>query len=436
MSLELNNKIKINTYKNATFQVISILVGFYIYPLLVGYMDDIVLGVWFTLLSIASWFMILDLGISHGLRNRLTELIVRNKIKLSKAYLSSTYYYFSLFLLVILLVSSIGIYFSNLYYIFNVTEDIVPDLNLAVIIILITIITNLFFTINYSLSNALQNASFVNFRNMLFNLSMIIMLLIMIFIMEGSLLGLSILFLLSNTFINIFSTLFLYKRNLHFIPSIKLISFKLFKSNLKLGLSFFLINISAIIMFSTDTLLISHLLGPEHVIYYALTLKVFIAFTMVQGFYIGPLWSAYSAKYLEKDFDWIQKTIKKSLLITLFLYLCILITISVFNHILNIWIGNSDYYNFDLIVAIAIYVSVRLWSSNFSTLLNGLSLTHLQLKTSIAATLLNIPLSIYLVKYTSLGIAGIAYGSAISLSIFAVIAPFYTYKILKRESYK
>jgi Na+-driven multidrug efflux pump len=157
---------------------------------------------------------------------------------------------------------------------------------------------------------------------------------------------------------------------------------------------------------------------------------------MVQGFYIGPLWSAYSAKYLEKDFDWIQKTIKKSLLITLFLYLCILITISVFNHILNIWIGNSDYYNFDLIVAIAIYVSVRLWSSNFSTLLNGLSLTHLQLKTSIAATLLNIPLSIYLVKYTSLGIAGIAYGSAISLSIFAVIAPFYTYKILKRESYK
>ena len=45
--------------------------------------------------------------------------------------------------------------------------------------------------------------------------------------------------------------------------------------------------------------------------------------------------------------------------------------------------------------------------------------------------LLNIPLSIFLSINLNLGLLGIAYGTAISMSLFAVIGPFYTYNILK-----
>lgn len=433
MSLELNNKIKINTYKNAIFQAVSIALSFYLYPLLVGYLEPLSLGVWFTILSITSWFMILDIGLSHGLRNKLSELIVKKKIYLSKTYLSSTYYYFGFFLFLLLLLIGIILWFIDVSFIFNIEKGAIADLNLVVFIVFSTVILNLFFTINFSLSNAMQNASFTNFRNMLFNIQMILILSILMYMKKGTLLDMAVVFMLSNMLVNAFTTYILYKKYDIFLPSFKLVSYKYFSNNLKLGLDFFIINISSLIMFSTDSILIAQLIGVEHVTQYTIIIKVFSAFVMLQSFYIGPLWSAYSEKYYHKDFPWINNTLMKSILVTFVIYIFIGLSILLFSNILMIWFGNSDYYNEPLIIAIAIYIMVRLWSSNFSTILNGLSITVFQKYTSIIATIINLPLSIYLVKYTSLGIAGIAYGSAISLGIFALIAPFYTYRILKRE---
>ena len=115
----LDKKIKVNTFWNAIYQFLSISIGFYMYPLLVNYLDDISLGVWFTLMSIASWFLLFDIGISNGLRNKLSELIAEKRFWLSKAYLSSTYFYFALFLIGILFCISILIYFINIYSVFN-----------------------------------------------------------------------------------------------------------------------------------------------------------------------------------------------------------------------------------------------------------------------------------------------------------------------------
>lgn len=433
MSIELNKIIRYNVYKNGIFQSITIGVGFYIYPLLVGYLNETVLGVWFTLMSVASWFMILDIGIAQGLRNKLTELIVKNKIKSSKAYLSSTYYYFALFLLFIISGLGVLIIFVDLHFVFNVKENSVPYLNLSVFLVLITICINLFFSINYSLSNALQNASFTNYRNMLYSVTMITLLIIMTYLGGGNILSISIIFIVSNVIVNIFTTIFLYKNNLQFLPSYKLASFRLFKDNLTVGVEFFIINISSIIMFSTDTMLVTHLLGAENVVYYALTLKFFMGFLMIQWLYVGPLWSAYTDKYHRGDFAWIVATCKKSILLACLLCVGIICSNIVFDDILNLWIGDKTYYNRALVVSVSALVAIRIWNSNFSTLLNGLGLTKLQMKTAIIATALNIPLSIYLVKYLDIGISGIAYGSTLSLSIFAFIAPFYSYKILKNR---
>lgn len=53
------------------------------------------------------------------------------------------------------------------------------------------------------------------------------------------------------------------------------------------GTRFFIIGIAAIIVWSTDNLVISHFLGPEDVTRYAVTFKLFVTgfslFTMVHG---------------------------------------------------------------------------------------------------------------------------------------------------------
>ena len=247
----------------------------------------------------------------------------------------------------------------------------------------------------------------------------------------GSLFKLSILFFVSNLSVNILMTLILYLRNSEFRPRLNLVSFKLFKKNFRVSLDFFLINISSVVIFSTDTIMISHLFGAEHVVSYSVTLKIFSAFLMVLWFYTAPLWSAYSEKFHKNDFNWILKMFKRSLGLSLGLFIVIITTFFNFEKILELWVGDNNYYDVNLVLSISLLISIRIWNGNFSTLLNGLGLTSLQMKLSIITMFINIPLSILLAKYLEMGISGIAYGSSISLSLFAVISPFYIYNYLK-----
>jgi Na+-driven multidrug efflux pump len=150
-------------------------------------------------------------------------------------------------------------------------------------------------------------------------------------------------------------------------------------------------------------------------------------------FYTAPLWSAYSEKFHSNDFNWIKKTLYKSILLTFGLFILMIIVVINFEIILELWIGENNYYDKKLVIAIAILIGVRMWSGNFSTLLNGLGLTSLQMKLSIFTMIVNIPISIFFAKFLDLGLVGIAYGSSVSLALFALIAPFYTYNFIKSK---
>ena len=65
-----------------------------------------------------------------------------------------------------------------------------------------------------------------------------------------------------------------------------------------------------IIIFSTDNIIISKLLGPSEVASYDIVLKLFqviITFTIIVQ---DPFWALYADAFAKKDFNWIKKTIK------------------------------------------------------------------------------------------------------------------------------
>ena len=63
--------------------------------------------------------------------------------------------------------------------------------------------------------------------------------------------------------------------------------------------------------------------------------------------------------------------------------------------------------------------------------LNGISVIRVQIYTSVAAALLNIPFALLFIKYFNMGSEGVVLSMAISLSIFAVAGPIQSFKIIR-----
>ena len=80
--------------KNVTLsfiiKAVALLVSFFSAPAFIGYFDnDIVLGVWYTLLSVLTWVLSFDLGIGNGVRNNLVKAFSDRDEKEAKGIISS-----------------------------------------------------------------------------------------------------------------------------------------------------------------------------------------------------------------------------------------------------------------------------------------------------------------------------------------------------------
>ena len=70
----------------------AVLANFALVPIIIDYLDTENYGIWLTISSFIAWFTFFDVGLGNGLRNKLTEAITNNNIKLAKGYVSSAYF--------------------------------------------------------------------------------------------------------------------------------------------------------------------------------------------------------------------------------------------------------------------------------------------------------------------------------------------------------
>src|SRR5438309_615948 len=70
---------------------LSLLTGFWLISLTIKYINTSQYGIWLTLSSIMSWMSFFDIGLSNGLKNKLTETNAIEKYDRSKTFVSTTY---------------------------------------------------------------------------------------------------------------------------------------------------------------------------------------------------------------------------------------------------------------------------------------------------------------------------------------------------------
>jgi len=404
-------------------------------PLTINFIDTYNYGIWLTLTSIITWVSFFDLGLGNGLRNCFAMAKAKGDNDLLKRYVSTTYVLISLFVVILIITFLIANQFIKWSYVLNTTLIGNDVLKAIVAITAISFLLRFIFNLISSILTGDQRPAYANAISVISNIFILIFLIVLVKYTKGSLFNLSLVVNLSNLLIPLIITFFLFRTSYNYCkPSLKFFDWKYSKDLFSIGMQFFVIQASVILVFSTSNLLIAQFLGPKEVTNYNIVYKYFSSMTMLFTIITTPFWSAYTDAYYKSDFSWIKKITKKLLIVWFILSIIIIAMIFLSNKFYRIWIGKEFHVPFNISVYMGIYTILYTGSSIFLYFINGVNKIRLQLVMSIILAVISFSTSIFFLKNTNLGLSGIIIAISIAPLINLLWSPIQYYKIINNKA--
>jgi O-antigen/teichoic acid export membrane protein len=122
-----------------------------------------------------------------------------------------------------------------------------------------------------------------------------------------------------------------------------------------------------------------------------------VAFTVI----CMPFWNATTDAYARGDLEWIRRATRKLRLMTIGIMLGLIVMVLASDWVYTIWIGNDHSVNFQMSIAVAVYIFILIYSMRYSYFINGIGKLRLQLIFSTMAAILFIPLAYLVVRLTN-----------------------------------
>lgn len=436
--------IKSDRTKNITKHVLlsfvykggSILAGFLLVPLTINYLDTENYGIWLTLSSFIAWFSFFDIGLGNGLRNKFAEAKAKGDMTLARGYVSSAYFTIGAVSLGLIVIFTFLNYFIDWTKVFNASPSLQKDLSLLMPIVFGFFCLQLVVKLITTIYTADQHHSMQGKINFFTQAGSLLLIWIMTKTSESSLLVFGVIFSALPVVILLWFNLFAFKkRYFDFKPNIKFWKKEYLKDIFGIGLTFFIIQISGIILFTTDNIVITQLFGPEEVVPYNIAYKYFGIALMILTMILAPYWSSITEAYTKSEFDWLKKSMKNLFKFTFFAILGVLILLLFAPIAYKIWVGDRISIPFKLSISMSIYFIVTIFYHPFTYFINGTGKIKLQMISILFTAILNIPLSILFAKTLELGSSGVIMSTVICLLPHLFICPIQYYKLINNKAH-
>jgi O-antigen/teichoic acid export membrane protein len=414
------------------YKAASMAASFVTIPIMIGYLGHEQFGVWSTLLSIMSWIVFFDLGVGNGLRNKVAESLAKNKKLEASSYIGSGYTLIGLIALAVWALVTAGSFFVPWQIVFNTKVIPQSTLLMAVQIAAFFIVLNFWVGLISAVLGAVQKTSLVAFGQVISNLLVLALIFFLAKTTKSSIIHLALVYGLSLVIANISLSLWFYQRHPELRPRLNL-DRQHVQPLLSVGMKFFIIQLAALVIFTTDKMLITQLFGPQYVTQYEVVYRLFSLILMMHTLILAPLWSAYTEAYHREDFSWIKQMLNKQLILFCAVVIFALVLGLLSRNIIEFWIGSNIDVDLGLVVAMIFFVIISSWNNIFAFLVNGIGAINIQLTTAIFAMIINIPISIFYVKHLELGVSGIVLGTTTSLLLAAMALPIQVYLMLQRK---
>ena len=204
------------------------------------------------------------------------------------------------------------------------------------------------------------------------------------------------------------------------MPRLSFLELSSIKELLRSGSSFFLIQVAAVVVFSSDNLIVSHYLGASEVTPYSITWRVVGFVAVLQSLIFPALWPAYSEAYAKQDYRWIRRTFGITMAGTVALnLLCVAVLLLFGRGLIRMWAGPAAVPSASLLLAMCLWALVSGFMTVESCLLAALNRIREQAVLSIVAAGVNVALSLIWVR--QIGALGVIAGTIVSYLLVLVI---------------
>lgn len=427
--------VKKNIVGSLLLKCISILISLQIVPLTIDYVNPTRYGIWLTLSSIIAWLSYFDLGFAHGFRNRFAEARAKGENGLAKEYVSTTYAVLFLLFFIVFLIAFVVNNFLDWGELLNIEPSYNKELQVVFGILACFFCLNIVASVFTTMLMADQKPALASLIQTGGQLLAFIAIYILTKTTMGSLVALAFVFSGIPCFllISLSVVLFCTKKYKDIAPSIQSIRFSLTRKILGLGGQFFIITISMLFIYQFVNIIISRIEGPEAVTQYNIAYKYFNVLNMVAFVILTPFWSAFTDAYVQKDFEWMKRILKKLEKLWLLSIPILIIMLLCANCMYKWWIGESVHISFSLSICMAFYVLFQTGGGVYMYLINGTSKVRLQLIIYLMFAIVSIPIINICCQYY--GIEGALIVPTIVFGLQAVIGKIQITKIINNKAY-
>ena len=391
-------------------------------PLLIEIVEKSEFGKVSMFISLTSLFAALDVGIANSVRNDITRYMSTNRsLRLSFLIGNAYSILLKISLCVVILISAI-------YAAFLLTgqQDKLSSVEIA------QTVTCIFLAISFVLLNSTSgfwngtheqhiNSYFRAGSNIIFLISLIVINFSEELISCRSFFCVYTLYLLVLNLSLLASTLFFFKSYPNLLPrTLKNVR----NSNLFLrGLKFFGIQISAIVLLSTDKLFVAILFDYDVVADYEIIYRLLSLPYILHAMIVAPLWAEFNQLSSNKQVFRIYHIVIKQLLpLLICAVFCLVIMLNI-KFIIQLWVGSGINLHGSLPEWTSILLVLMMWNNLFSMYLNGIERLQVISILWMISLLANPILNFTFVKIFGLGPEGVSIATILCLFPIALVGP-------------
>jgi O-antigen/teichoic acid export membrane protein len=402
-------------------KVTAVLVNIVSLPITIRYLGPEQYGFWVTISTSVTMFAVLDLGIANTLTNSISRAYAERSEDMAKRYYATAFWATSIIVIALGLLGLVIWPHIDWQRLFGLSEPgMAHKAGQCAAISFGYVLLSLPLGLANRVMGGYQRVPVANLFAML-NSAFSLLAIILVVRTHGSVVVLMAAFcaaMLTGTFLlNLWMGL---RHEPRIRPTLKRVHLGAAREIMSHGVLFFVLQLSGLIVFNTDNLIIAHFLGAEQVTPYAVTSKVVGYAAMLQSLLVPSLWPAFSEAYVRHDLIWIRKAYRRIMRGTLLTVIPTTLVLGFAGRwMIGLWAGKA-----------AVPSAVLLWGMCFWTVLLSITVNqgallaatqHIRLQTiySSFAAALNLVLSIVLVQ--RIGAIGVLLATIISYLVFIVV---------------